>query len=121
MRICRVVAALPGTEFSYGRTEETSPPIGLTSDDPHVDVEIALRCATTALPVASADRQKVLAVSVLAAARALVALDGRPAERLAERNRDALAQTPHATRWARQSARRRLEERAGSPTSSEGF
>src|SRR3954463_14395763 len=41
--------------------------IGLVSDDPHVDVEIALRSATTALPVAGAERQRVLAVSVLAA------------------------------------------------------
>jgi hypothetical protein len=49
--------------------------IGLTSDDAHIDVEIALRAATTALPVAAAERQRVLAVSVLAAERMLVRLD----------------------------------------------
>ncbi len=50
--------------------------IGLTSDDPRVDVRIALRAAITALPVAAAERQRVLAVSILAAQRALVDLDG---------------------------------------------
>ena len=50
--------------------------IGLTSDDPRVDVRIALRAAVTALPVAAAERQRVLAVSILAAQRALVDLDG---------------------------------------------
>lgn len=74
--------------------------VGLTSDDPHVDVEIALRSATTALPVVSAQRQRVLAVSVLAADRVLAGLDGRPAERLEERSRWALAQVPHAAEWA---------------------
>ncbi len=74
--------------------------IGLTSDDLHVDVELALRSATTALPVASAERQRVLAVAVLAAERVLTELDGRPAERLEERSRWALAQVPHAAQWA---------------------
>ena len=41
--------------------------IGLTSDDPHVDVVIALRSATTALPVASEERQRALAVGVIVA------------------------------------------------------
>ena len=50
--------------------------IGLTSDDPRVDIRIALRAAITALPVAAAERQRVLAVSILAAQRALVDLDG---------------------------------------------
>jgi hypothetical protein len=35
--------------------------IGLTGDDLHIDALIALRCATIALPVAAADRQRVLA------------------------------------------------------------
>jgi hypothetical protein len=74
--------------------------IGLVSDDPHVDVGIALRSATTALPVASAERQRVLAVSVLAAERVLADLEGRPAERLERPSRWALAQVPDAARWA---------------------
>jgi hypothetical protein len=75
--------------------------IGLTSDDPHVDVKIALRCATTALPVVSAERQRVLAVSVLAAERALADLDGQPVDRLEQQSRCALASVPYATLWAR--------------------
>jgi hypothetical protein len=74
--------------------------IGLVSDDPHVDVEIALRSATTALPVASAERQRSLAVSVLAGDRVLADLDGRAAGSLAESSRAALAQVPDAARWA---------------------
>src|SRR5918911_561694 len=35
--------------------------IGLTSDDPHLDALIALRCATTAMPLVSAERQQVMA------------------------------------------------------------
>jgi len=79
--------------------------IGLTSDDPHVDVQIMLRAATTALPVVSADRQRVLAVAVLAGERALDGLDGRPAGELEERSRQALAHVPEATQWARRFTR----------------
>jgi hypothetical protein len=78
--------------------------IGLTSDDLHVDALISLRCATTALPVAAAERQNVLAVSVLAANRMLNALDGRPAAHLSEASQHALRQVPHAARWAEQFA-----------------
>jgi hypothetical protein len=74
--------------------------IGLTGDDPRVDVRIALRCATTALPVVSAERQRVMAVSVLTADRVLADLDGRPATRRTERSAQALADVPDATRWA---------------------
>ena len=76
--------------------------IGLTSDDPRVDVRIALRAAITALPVAAAERQRVLAVSILAAERALVDLDGSldPADR-GGRGADALAAVPDAASWAR--------------------
>jgi hypothetical protein len=76
--------------------------IGLTSDDLHVDALIALRCATTALPVAAAERQNVLAVSVLACDRMLATLDGRPVDQLTESSRRALAQAPLAARWAGQ-------------------
>jgi hypothetical protein len=74
--------------------------IGLTSDDPHVDVQIMLRSATTALPVVAAERQRVLAVSVLAAERVLDGLDGRPAGALEERSRRTLEQVPDAAQWA---------------------
>ena len=74
--------------------------IGLTSTDPRVDVRIALRAATMALPVVSEERQRILAVAVLAAERVLSDLDGRPPRELGERSRRALAQAPDAARWA---------------------
>jgi hypothetical protein len=76
--------------------------IGLTGEDPHIDARIALRCATTALPVAAAERQRVLAVSVLACERVLAELDRRPLGAFEEQSRWALAQVPHAAAWASQ-------------------
>ncbi|HEY6748685.1 MAG TPA: hypothetical protein VI357_23595 [Mycobacteriales bacterium] len=76
--------------------------IGLTSDDLHIDVLIGLRCATTALPVVSAERQQAMAVATLTCDRVLADLDGRPSSTLEERSRQALGQAPQAARWARQ-------------------
>jgi hypothetical protein len=73
--------------------------IGLTSDDPHVDVRIALRAATTALPVVGADR--AMAVAVLTCQRVLADLDGRPEGWLDDESREALARAPYAAEWAR--------------------
>lgn len=74
--------------------------IGLVSDDPHVDARIALRCARKALPVAAADRQRVLAVSVLSCERILAELEGRPLDSMEQASRRALKQVPDAARWA---------------------
>jgi hypothetical protein len=74
--------------------------IGLTGDDLHIDARIAWRAATMALPVAAAQRQRVLAVSVLTCERVLAELDGRSVGSLQEQSRSALAQAPHAARWA---------------------
>ncbi|WP_240643785.1 hypothetical protein [Antribacter gilvus] len=74
--------------------------IGLTSDDPRWDVQIALRAAQTALPVAPADRQQTLAVAILGSERMLDALDGRPDGTLAPASRDALATVPRTAAWA---------------------
>src|SRR4029453_13351367 len=74
--------------------------IGLTGDDLHIDARIALRSATMALPVVAAERQRVLAGSVLACARVLADLDGRTAGSLQEQSRLALAEVPHAAAWA---------------------
>jgi hypothetical protein len=79
--------------------------IGLTSHDPHVDPRIALRCATTALPVVAAERQRVMAVAVLACERVLADLDGRAPGQLSEPSRSALADVPEAMRWADDFAR----------------
>jgi len=74
--------------------------IGLVGDDPHIDARIALRCATMALPVVSANRQRVMAVSVLSSERVLNDLDGRPPGALQEQSRAALARVPQAATWA---------------------
>jgi hypothetical protein len=73
-------------------------------DDLHVDARIAQRAATMALPVVGAERQNVLAVSVLACDRILAELDGRSPSQLEQTTRDALARAPHAARWARRFA-----------------
>ena len=78
--------------------------IGQTSDDLRVDARIALRAALTALPVAAAERQRAMAVSVLVAERMLAELEGRPADSLSTSSARALAQVPHAARWARRFA-----------------
>jgi hypothetical protein len=90
------------SDAGRGNLVELAPSvIGLTSTDPHVDVRITLRAAITALPVVSEERQRVLAVAVLAAEQVRCDLDGRPADELSEPSRRALAQVPHAAHWAR--------------------
>jgi hypothetical protein len=76
--------------------------VGLTGEDLHIDARIALGSATMALPVVAAERQRVMAVSVLACERVLAGLDGRPGGGLEEQSRAALAQVPHAAAWASQ-------------------
>jgi hypothetical protein len=74
--------------------------IGLTGDDLHIDALITLRCSTMALPVAAADRQRVLAVSVLVCESVLAQLDGRRADSLSPESELALGAVPHARQWA---------------------
>jgi hypothetical protein len=74
--------------------------IGLTGDDLHIDALITLRCATIALPVAAADRQRVLAVSVLVCERVLAQLDGRREDSLSPDSERVLGAVPQATQWA---------------------
>jgi hypothetical protein len=73
--------------------------IGLTGDDPRIDARIALRSATTALPVVAHERQLAMAVAILSAEHVLGQLDDRLPD-LEERSRQALAQVPDAARWA---------------------
>jgi hypothetical protein len=91
------------SDANRGRLAELIPSvIGLTSDDLHLDALIALRCATTALPVVSAERQQAMAVATLTCDRLLADLAGRPSSTLEERSRHALGHVPQAARWARQ-------------------
>ena len=74
--------------------------IGLTGHDLRIDARIALRSAILALPVGAAERQRVMAVSVLSCDRMLAELDGRPAAELEAPSRHALARAPLAAQWA---------------------
>jgi hypothetical protein len=90
------------SDLSRGRLVALIPSvIGLTTKDPRADVRIALRCATSALPIAAGERQNALAVSVLAADRSLATLEGRPADRLSVESELAMESVPSAARWAR--------------------
>jgi hypothetical protein len=89
------------SDAGRGRLVELIPSvIGLTGQDLHIDARIALGSARLALPVVAAERQRVLAVAVLSCERVLAELDGRPVGDLEEPSREALAQVPHAARWA---------------------
>ncbi|MGH3385477.1 MAG: hypothetical protein ACRDO1_12925 [Nocardioidaceae bacterium] len=79
--------------------------IGLTSEEVRWDAEIALHTATSALPIAPAERQQALAVGVFACERMLADLDGREPGSLRDSSRRALASAPHAERWARKFSR----------------
>jgi hypothetical protein len=74
--------------------------IGLTGSDLHIDALITLRCSTIALPVAAADRQRVLAVSVLVCESVLAQLDGRRADSLSAESEHVLGTVPQARQWA---------------------
>lgn len=75
--------------------------IGTASDDPSVQARIARRAALTALPVAAAERQRVLAVGIMACERVLAELDGRPDGHVTAEAFAALSDVPDAHRWAR--------------------
>jgi|SRR5665811_961755 len=75
--------------------------IGLNSDDVHVNAAIALRSAWTALPIASASRQNVLATAVIGCERLLAELDGREQDYVSPQSRQVLEQVPDAAAWAR--------------------
>ena len=74
--------------------------IGLTSKDPRVDARIAWRTAVTALPIVWVERQKVMAVAVVAADRVLADLDRTGRRDLLPASRTALDRAPAAAAWA---------------------
>ncbi|WP_174722368.1 hypothetical protein [Cryobacterium cryoconiti] len=75
--------------------------IGLRGDDARVRLLIALRAATSALPVTSADHQRALAVGIRNCERHLTAPDGTIPEDVAERIRVSFDSAPDTERWAR--------------------
>lgn len=75
--------------------------IGLTGSDRRVEVVVAVRAGCEALPVASLERQRALAVGVLTCERNASVLDPALAERVRPLIRAALDEAPDAERWAR--------------------
>ena len=74
--------------------------IGLTSDDPALELDIALRAATAALPIAAEERQRVLAVGILRC-RAERSTDGSALDdQLEAASQEALDAVPVAAEWA---------------------
>lgn len=84
--------------------------IGLTTEDPLADVLIALHCALVALPDVAFDAQKSLAVGILACERQLGGLGDPQLDDVRRRVRTALADVPHAGRWATSFTTRRSLE-----------
>jgi len=98
--VARMVNDSTSDEGRQGLAELIPDVIGLAGDDPHWDVLIARRAAFCALPVATAERQRVLAVGILACERVLAQLDGRAADDLTAESSHVLSQVPHAYQWA---------------------
>lgn len=81
--------------------------IGLRGGDERVGLLVALRAATSALPVAGEHRQRALAVGILTCERHLAGLEGRPpgdqtSGDMTVRSRAAFDQAPETERWARE-------------------
>jgi hypothetical protein len=73
--------------------------IGLRGDDSVVGLVVALRAAITALPVASMDRQRALALGIQGVRRVLATM-GVGVPELEARAVAALSDVPDAVRWA---------------------
>ncbi len=74
--------------------------VGLNSDDPALDLVIALRAAESALPVASFEQQRGLAVALLRCQHELSRYDDPATRRRLARCSAALRDAPHAAQWA---------------------
>lgn len=74
--------------------------IGLYPTDPRVDAAIVLRAAQSALPVASQERQNLMAIAIIQAEVSLNPAVARGAE-LSAGSRHAFDHAPAAERWAR--------------------
>ncbi|MDJ0335540.1 hypothetical protein QMG83_09930 [Salinibacterium sp. G-O1] len=69
--------------------------VGLNGDDPLIAVSIAMHAAAAALPIASLERQRALAVGLL------IALDSVDSPELTSLATDAFLSAPDAERWGR--------------------
>ena len=75
--------------------------IALNGDAPRIELLLALRVATNALPIASEPRQRALAVGILACRMRLARFGPSDDADLESRIDEALAKAPLAARWAR--------------------
>ncbi|MEO7754737.1 MAG: hypothetical protein ABIS35_15140 [Terracoccus sp.] len=75
--------------------------VGLNPQDDRVPAMLVLVAARAAMPVASAERQNVMALAILTAERALAAREGRSDGRISEASRLALTSAPLSAAWAR--------------------
>ncbi|MCS5718898.1 hypothetical protein N1027_12205 [Herbiconiux sp. CPCC 205763] len=75
--------------------------IGLTTDDPRLDLIIAVTAASAAIPIASIDRQHALAVGALVCQDALERAGGSAPIDVDGPLREALDAAPEAEAWAR--------------------
>src|SRR6188472_1657606 len=74
--------------------------VGLTSEDPQLDVLLALRAASAALPIAAEERQRSQAVGVRVALDVLAERDDELAVESRELAEAALRAAPTADAWA---------------------
>ncbi len=74
--------------------------IGMNSDDPRLDLVIAVRAASCAIPIASESRQRALATGLLSCRRMLSELGLADDGELGVRISDSLALAPLAWEWA---------------------
>ena len=76
--------------------------IGVVGDDPRIELTLAVRAAVFALPVASEERQRVLAVGLVHCESLLTELDAAGAARVHTMVQNTFEQVPGAREWARQ-------------------
>lgn len=76
--------------------------IGVTGDDPAIELVIAIRAAARALPVASEGRQRLLAIGLIKLVDRIADVAPAHHEENARLAREALDLVPLAERWARQ-------------------
>ena len=98
--LAREVNDRVGDDTRQGLAQLIPDVVGLNGDDPRVYSWIALEAARTALPVVSAERQRVMAVAILHCERTLNVHENRRADHLSAASRRLLADAPEAARWA---------------------
>lgn len=97
--LARAVNDSVGDEHRAGLVPLIPRVVGLRGDDARAGLVVALRSASRALPVASLERQRALAVAVLATLDALESR-GWGAPELGAEARRALSEVPDAAGWA---------------------